>query len=158
MALNVPPITTRHRDLNYLPLVDKNFQIKDLETDNNSLKVFCQCQDNYMNGSDTIGLWESNIPRYIVPSVHIFHDIIHQYQAIYNPTLRAIMSPSQTILFTITADSINEMLQFQPGQNLTPIFLGELLENSTKMSSSELNRLCHTFIDKDHIPKILLPI
>lgn len=63
------------------------------------------------------------------------------------------MSPNQTIIFTITADSINEMLRFRPGQNLTPISIGELLEKSTKKSSSELNRLCHTFIDRDHIPK-----
>ena len=112
VALNVVPITTPHCDLDYLPLTDKDFQIKDLETNKSSLKVYCQCRDNYMNACNTIGLWESNLPRYMLPSVRIFPDIIHQCQANYNPTLRAIMSPNQTILFTITADSINEILQF----------------------------------------------
>jgi len=114
MALNIPPISTPHRDLDYFPLPDKDFQIKYLVTEENSLKVFCQCRDNYMNGFDTIGLWKSNLPRYILPYMHVFPEIIHQCHTNYNPTLRAIMSPNQTVLFTIIADSINEMLQFQP--------------------------------------------
>jgi len=43
VALNVPPITTPHRDLDYLPLADKYFQIKDLELDRNPLKVYFPC-------------------------------------------------------------------------------------------------------------------
>ena len=92
VALNVPPITTPHRDLAYLPLVDKDFQIKDLEPNKRPLKLYCRCRDNYMNNSDTIGLWESNVPKYIFPSMDIFSDIIHQCQANYSPNLRAVMS------------------------------------------------------------------
>lgn len=106
-----------------------------------------------MNGSDTIGLWESNLPMYMLPSVRIFPDIIHQCHANYNPTLRVIMSTNQTVLFTITADSIIEMLHFQPSQDLTSISLGELLEKASKMSQSELSHLCQTFMDKKHQPK-----
>lgn len=57
VALIVAPITTPHRDLDYLPLADKDFQIKDLQPDNFPLKVYFRCQDNYLNNSDTIGLW-----------------------------------------------------------------------------------------------------
>jgi len=32
VALSVAPITTPHCDLDYLPLADKDFQIKDLDT------------------------------------------------------------------------------------------------------------------------------
>ena len=63
------------------------------------------------------------------------------------------MSPNQTVLFTITVDSINEMLQFQLSEDLIPISLGELLEKSSKLSQSELSRLCQTFMDKQHQPK-----
>jgi len=56
------------------------------------------------------------------------------------------MSPNQTVLFPITIESINEMLQFHSSQALTPIFIGHLLEKSTKMSQSELEHLCQTFI------------
>ena len=45
------------------------------------------------------------------------------------------------------------MLQFQPREALTPISLGDLLENSSKFSQSELSRLYQTFIDKQHQPK-----
>ena len=78
VALNVAPITNPHRDLDYLPLADKYFQIKDLDTDKDYLKVFFQCWDNFMIGYDAIGLWESNLPMYFLPSVHIFPHIIHQ--------------------------------------------------------------------------------
>ena len=71
-----------------------------------------------------IGLWESNPPRYLFPSVHIFPEIIHYYHANYDPNQRAVLSPGQDVLFPITAHSINEMLHFQPDQALTPLSMG----------------------------------
>ena len=114
VALNIAPITSPHHDLDYLPLGDKDFQIKDVTTDKYHLKVFFQCRDNHLSGHDAIGLWESNLPMYFLSSVHIFLDIIHQCHANYDPKLRAVMSPKQIVLFTIIVDSINEMLQFHP--------------------------------------------
>ena len=93
VALNVAPITTPHRDLDYLPLADRDFQIKDLITDKDHLKVFCQCRDNHLNGYDAIGQWESNLPMYFLPFVHVFIDIIHQCHANYDPNLRVVMFP-----------------------------------------------------------------
>lgn len=58
VALSIAPITSPYRDLDYLPLVDKDFQRKDLDIDKDHLKVFCQCRDNHLNGHETIGLWE----------------------------------------------------------------------------------------------------
>lgn len=146
VAMNVAPINAPDRDLDYLPLENKDFQIKDLPIEKNHLKVFCQSRDNYLNGSDVLGLWKSNLPIYFLPSVHVFHDIIHQFHANYDPNRRAVMSPSQKVLFSITTESINEMLQFHPSQALTPISIGDLLDKSTKLSQSELNHLYHTFI------------
>ena len=110
VALNITPITTPHRDLDHLPLADKDFQIKDLTFDETPLKLYCRCRDNYLNNVDKIGLWESNIPKYQFPTVHIFPYIFHQCHANYNPILTAVMSPNQKVLFTITAKFINEML------------------------------------------------
>jgi len=62
LALNVAPLNAPHRDLDYMPLADRDFQIKALTTDKNYLKVFCQGRDDYLNGSDILGLWESNLP------------------------------------------------------------------------------------------------
>jgi len=110
VALNMPPITTPHRDLDYLLLANKYFQIKDLTFDDSPLRLHCKYQNLYLNNVDNIGLWESNLPKYEFPSVHIFLDIVHQCHANYNPNLRAVMSPDQQIHFTITRESINEIL------------------------------------------------
>ena len=115
--------------------------------------MFFHCRDNYTNGSDSIGLWESNLPRYLLPSVHIFPEIIHYCHENYDPNQRVVLSPSQNILFPITAQSINEMLQFQPDQALTPLSMSELLEKSANLSLEELNRLCQTFMLPAHQPK-----
>jgi len=72
MALSVAPLNAPHQDLDYFPLADMDFQIKYLIADKNYLKVFFQSRDNYLNGYDIIGLWESNLPVYFLPSVHIF--------------------------------------------------------------------------------------
>ena len=76
MALNVAPITTPHRDLDHLPLADRDFQIKDLTFDDSPLRLHCKFQDLYLNNVDDIGLWESNLPTYQFPSVYIFPDIV----------------------------------------------------------------------------------
>lgn len=114
VALNIVPISNPHHDLDYMPLIDKDFKLKYLITDKDHLKIFFQCRDNHLNGYDAIGLWESNLLMYFLTSVHVFPNIIHQFHASYDPNLIAVMSPNKTVVFTITADSINEMLQFHP--------------------------------------------
>jgi len=49
-------ITTPHEDLDFLPLADKDFQIKDLTFDETPLKLHCKYWDNYLNNTDKIGL------------------------------------------------------------------------------------------------------
>lgn len=114
VTLNVTPITTPHRDLDHLSLADKDFQIKDLTFKETPLKLHCKYRDNYLNNADRIGLWESNLPKYQFPIVHIFPDIFHQFHANYDPKMRVVMSPDKKFIFTITVESINEMLQLQP--------------------------------------------
>ena len=78
--------------------------------------------------------------------MHIFPDIVHQCHANYDPNLRAVMPPDQQILFSITTDSINEILQLQTSQNLTPLSISDLLDKSSKLSSSEIARVCKMFM------------
>jgi len=120
VALDSRSITTPHKDLDYLPLADKDFQIKDLTFDETSLKLHCRYRDNYLNHVDNIGLWESNLPKYQFQSVHVFLEIIHYCHANCDPVLNVVMSPDQKILFIIIAESINEILQLHLGQDLTP--------------------------------------
>jgi len=152
VALSVAPLNAPHKDLDYLPLADKDFQIKDLITDKNHLKVFYQSRDNYLSGSDIIGLWESNLPMYFLPSIRIFPEIIHHWHANYDPNHQVVMSPSQIVLFPITVESINEMLQFHSNQALTPLSMGDLLEKSVKLSQEELTQLYQIFMSPKHQP------
>ena len=78
VALNVALLNAPHKDLDYVPLADKDFQIKDLSGQINHLKALCQAIDSYLNKFDIFGLWESNLPMYFLPSVHVFPDLIHQ--------------------------------------------------------------------------------
>ena len=44
VAFNVTPLNAPHRDLDYLPLADRDFQIKDLVLSENPLRTFCRCK------------------------------------------------------------------------------------------------------------------
>lgn len=109
--MDVRPITTPHLDLDHLPLANKDLQIKDTSIHESPLKLYCWYRDQYLNHDDKIHLWESNLPKYQFPEVHMFPEIVHYCHANYIPIQRAVMPPEQTILFIITAESINEMLQ-----------------------------------------------
>lgn len=64
------------------------------------------------------------------------------------------MYPNQTMLFTITAKSINEMMQLQWGQNLTPISIGDLLDQFPKLTTGKLVEMFQNFISEEkNIPK-----
>ena len=66
------------------------------------------------------------------------------------------MTPDHSIFFTITAKSINEMLQLQPSQRLTPLSIGDLFNRFPTLTSIKLKlaRLFQTFIkEEQYIPK-----
>lgn len=44
-ALNITPLNAPHRELEYLPLIDKDFQIKDLHFDESPLLSYYRCRD-----------------------------------------------------------------------------------------------------------------
>ena len=109
ITMDVRPITTPHLDLDHLPLVENDFQMKDTTILEPLLKVHCQSRDKFLNHADEIGLWES-FPRYQFPKVHIFLKIVNMCYACYVPSHKTVMSHEQKVLFTFTTESINEML------------------------------------------------
>lgn len=56
-------------------------------------------------------IWETNLPKYVVPLTHPGQDLIRLCQKYYVPDQRSIVNAGRYILFSITAESINEMLQ-----------------------------------------------
>jgi len=103
--------------------------------------------------SDIYGIWESNLPRYYLPSVNIFPDIIRHYCANYDPISKAVISPSQTVLFYITVESINEMLQFHPVKPLAPLSMGFLLEQGSQLSNAKIARIAKLFMKPECPPQ-----
>ena len=152
-TLNITPLNAPHRELEYLPLVDKDFQIKDLHFDESPLLSYCRCRDEYSKGQDLIGLWESNLPRYLIPLVISFPEIIHYCHSNYDPTQRAVISPDQSVLFHITPQAINAMLHFEPDQELAPLSMEELIEKTRQLTPEKLKSMCQNFMLPEHQPK-----
>lgn len=64
------------------------------------------------------------------------------------------MSPNQVILFTITTKSINGMLQLQPGQKLTPLSIGDMLDLFPMLCPARLDQIIQAFIlEEKYTPK-----
>ena len=103
-TLDVRPLRTPHLDIDHLPLANRDFQIKIIVSHSHLLKLHSSSKDKFLNQNDDNHLWESNLPKYLFPQVYLFPEIIHFYQACYVPSQRAIISPDQHVLFTITAD------------------------------------------------------
>ena len=136
-----------------MPLVDKDYLIQDLVEDRNHLQTFFLLRNSFLSKCHMYGIWESNLPFYFLSSVNIFPEIIHLCAENYDPTQRAIKSPSGSILFHITSDSINQMLNFKQTQLLVPFSMKYLLDEGSKLSSSEIARIAKTFVRADRQPK-----
>jgi len=151
-ALNITPINAATKEFEAMPLADRDYLIQDLVGDMNHLQTFCQLRNSYLSNCDMYGIWKSNLPFYFLPSVNIFPEIIHLCAENYDPTQRVIKSPSGSILFHITPDSINQMLNFKQTQLLVPFSMKFLLDEGPKLSTSELARIAKTFMKADHQP------
>jgi len=67
----------------------------------------------------------------------------------YDPIRRAVITPDQSILFTIIAESINEMLQLKPSQSLTPLSIRDMLNRYPTLTLIRLAQLFQTFIREE---------
>lgn len=99
------------------------------------LKTVCQFRSNHRNNIDILGIWQSSMPIYYLPSVNVMPDFIHLCRVNYDPTQRVILTPNGSVLFYITPQSINEMLNFEPPQPLVPLTMKLLLDKGAKLSS-----------------------
>lgn len=151
--LDVRHLQTHHLDIDHLALANRDFQIKYTASPAYLLKLNYQSKDKFLNQNDGIHLWESNFPKYYFPQVHPFKEIIHFCQACYIPNQGAIVTPDQQVLFTINAESINQMLQIQSSQNETPLSIEGLLDLYTKLDLPKMAHIFQTFIrEESHTP------
>ena len=93
-----------------LPLTNVDYKIIDPVVEFNLLDIHNWCYEKYLD-KDEIPIWETHFPKYIVPLTHPGQDLIRLCQKYYEPDQRAIINADREILFTIIAESINQMLQ-----------------------------------------------
>ena len=71
-------------------------------------------------------IWDTHLPKYVVPLTHPGQDLVRLCQKHYEPYQRAIVNADIEILFIITAESINQMLQLQSDPQSVPLSIEAL--------------------------------
>lgn len=125
----IPPFV----DLDHIPLADRDFKINETQCDYNFLELYCWLEDKHIDKTDEIGLWESNIPHYIFPLTFQALKFTRRCQYYYVPVQRAIIAPTYDILFTITAQSIDQMMLAPDVENVAPFSLEALTQLYQKL-------------------------
>jgi len=101
--LNVNPLQPPVADVKHLPLTDKDFKIIDTMTDSNLLEHHCLNHEKFIDQADDNHLWDSKLPKYSFRRTYQCPELIILFQINYLLTERAIVTPTQEILFTINA-------------------------------------------------------
>jgi hypothetical protein len=96
-----PPV-----DLDKIPLVDKDRLIADTICDFDFLDLQSWLREVFLDQSDEIGLWESNLPLYLFPQIHHFLNSPSNAKPITSPTRR----PSSLHLETSSSSSLPKTL------------------------------------------------
>ena len=92
-----PPIPT----VEALPLADMDYKVVDPVVEFNLLEIHNWCFDKYLD-KDEIPIWETHLPKYVVPLTHPGQDLVRLCQKHYEPDQRAIVNVDREVLFTIT--------------------------------------------------------
>jgi hypothetical protein len=101
-----PPV-----DLDRIPLANKDHLIIDTKCDFNFADLQSWLKEVFLDQSDEIGLWESNLPLYLFPQIHPFPEFSLKCQAHYIPEKRAIVSSYGELLFLITPETFDQMMK-----------------------------------------------
>lgn len=154
VALNIAPLNAPHKSLEWLALADRDYQMKETVEISNKyhIETVCELKRKHRSGTDDMCIWESNLPIYYLPQVNVFPDLIHQCCANYDPNQRAVLSPLGSVLFCIFPEAINQMLHFQSAKPLTPLSMQHLIDQGTKLPSSEVTRIGQLFILPNYQP------
>jgi hypothetical protein len=144
-----PPI-----DLDRIHLADKDHLIIDTRCEFDFIDLQSWIKDIFLDQSDEIGLWESNLPLYIFPQVHHFPKFSLKCQAHYIIDQRAIVSSSGENLFLITLEAIDQMMQIPRAESSSPFNLEVITELYQKLSFPQRAQIFELFLPQAaHLPK-----
>jgi hypothetical protein len=136
-----PPV-----DLDRIPLVDKDQLIIDTKCDFDFTDLQSWLKEVFLDQSDEIGLWESNLLLYLFPQIHPFPEFSLKCQAHYIPEQRVIVSSFGEILFLVTPESIDQMMQIPQADPVSPFNLEILTELYQKMTFPQRAQIFELFL------------
>ena len=117
-----PPVV----DIEHTPLANVDCRIANLVIEFNQLDIHYWIFENSLDQTEEIQIWESNLPKYVVPVTHSFPEVVRLCQNYYVPEKREIVNANKEVLFTVTTKSINQMLQLKPYPKTIPLSIGAL--------------------------------
>ena len=77
-----------------------DYKIADHVVEFNLLEIHNWCFDKFLD-NDEMPIWDTNLPKYIVPVTHLGQDLVRLCQKHYVPDQRAIVNADREILFSI---------------------------------------------------------
>ena len=148
------PILPPPVDLDHIPLVDKDYKITKPRCEFDFFELHSWLKDVFLDQSDEIGLWESNLPLYMFSQTHNFPEFALRCQARYFPSQRAIVSSSGETLFIITSQSINQMLQIPWNDSAIPFSIEVLNNLYQEFTFPQRAQIFNIFLPEDtQLPK-----
>jgi len=97
------PLIHPHLDFHHTPLADRDYKIIQSLSQFVLYEFYCWMEDQLVDQTDEIGLWDSHLPHYIFPQIHRTPEFVRKFHESYDPNQRAIISPSREILYFINA-------------------------------------------------------
>ena len=155
----VNPLQPLVVDIEHIPLADIVYKIFDPIVEFNLLDIHNWCFEKYLDKEEEIHIWESNFPKYVVPLTHPYQEIIRLCHQYYIPKQRAIVNANKEVLFTITAESINQMLQLQSDPQAVSLSIEALTKLYINLDFPKRFMIFQTFMPMHvEIPKLNLHI
>ena len=108
-------------------MTDTDYKIADPVVEFNLLDIHNWCFEKYLDKYEIL-IWETHLPKYVVPVTHLGQEVIRLCQKYYEPDQRAIINADKEVLFTITTQSINQMLQLQLDPQAIPLSIEALTQ------------------------------
>ena len=120
-----PHVTTKENN----PLIDLDYRIANASLEFDLLEVHSWCQEKFEKKvANDVPVWDSNFPKYVLPITHPAQDFIRLCQMHYIPDQRCMVNKYSEVLFYITAESINDMLQLSHDPRAVSLSIEDLTQ------------------------------
>ena len=126
IAIIINPLQPLVVDIEHTPLADIDYKIVDPIVEFSLLELYNWSYEKSLDNVEEVKIWESHLPKYVVPVTHSCPEVIRLCHHHYIPEKRAIVNANKEVLFTIIVESINQMLQLKPDPQAVPLSIEAL--------------------------------